>query len=193
MRSLSEEIQPEISSSTKSQLCAGRSTSGTSWTRFDPVTINGTFFALSFVAIAVGMSLGGDDPVAQLRAFVLFGLGGMGVSSAVRHIAFAGALRGQRDELGFANATFFEWEAGFANLAFGVAGIVAALAYWGPAAYAVVAITYSIYLAGAAVTHWLAGMREGTLRRSVRFGAFTLAIIAAAAWRVVGGVSASGG
>ena len=156
------------------------------------MTANGAFFSISFLAIFIGMSLGGGDPVAQLRAFVLWGLGGMGISSAIRHIFLAGALRGERSNLEFANETFFEWEAGFANLAFGIVGIVAALGHWGPRAYAVVAIAYSIYLGGAAITHWLAGWQEGTLRRSIRFGAFTLVIIGASAWRVVGGLSAIG-
>ena len=79
---------------------------------------------VSFLGIGVGMSLGGDDPVARLQAFTLWGLGTLGLVSGMRHIVFAGDLSGEREAMGFANSTFFEWEAGFANLAFGVVAIL---------------------------------------------------------------------
>lgn len=149
------------------------------------MSVSGVVMALSFLAIFVGMALGGDDPVAQLRGYTVCGLGGVGLLSAFRHIFFPGALRDHRSELGFANDTFFEMEAGFANLAFGVAALVTGFADWGVHAMATVAIAYGIYLSGAAVTHLLAGWRTGTLRRAFLYGVLTLGLVGTAVARVI--------
>ena len=146
---------------------------------------------VSFLGIGVGMSLGGDDPAARLQAFTLWGLGTLGLVSSVRHILFAGELSGEREAMGFANSTFFEWEAGFANLAFGVVAILTSLGTWGVPAMAAVGIGYVIYLLGAAATHFAAGWQLGTLRRALIYAAMVIGIALCAAFRILPALAAA--
>lgn len=152
---------------------------------------SGLATTLSAVGIALGMALGGNDPQAALEAFTLWGLGTMGLVSAARHILLPGELSGEREALGFANSTFFEWEAGFANLAFGAVAVLTSVGGWGVHAMAAVAIAYCTYLVGAAITHFASGWRLGTLRRSLIYAAMVAAVVGAAVSRIVPALSAA--
>lgn len=149
------------------------------------MTAQGVLNGIVFVAIFVGMSLGGADPARQLSAYMVFAVGTLGLVSAFRHIVFAGSLTGEPGELGFANRKFFEWEAGFANLSFGVMALVTSLGGWGVPAMSAVAIGYAIYLLGASITHLIAGWKIGSMRRSLIYAAMTGLLIATGAFRVV--------
>lgn len=149
------------------------------------MTAHGLVNAVSFAGIFIGMSLGGDDPVDQLSGYMAVAVGTLGLASGLRHIFLAGALGGHREPVAFANQTFFEWEAGFANLAFGTMGLVTALGNWGVPAMSAVAIGYAIYLLGAAATHLISGWRAGSLRRSLIYACLTLALVSTGAFRVV--------
>lgn len=149
------------------------------------MTVHGLLTGVGFAGIFIGMSLGGDDPVDQLSAYMAVAVGTLGLASGSRHIFLAGALGDTPQPLGFANQTFFEWEAGFANLAFGIMGLVTSLGGWGVPAMSAVAIGYGIYLLGAAGTHLLSGWRAGSLRRSFLYAAMTGALVATGAFRVI--------
>lgn len=149
------------------------------------MTVHGLVNAVYFVGIFIGMSLGGDDPVDQLSGYMAVAVGTLGLATGLRHIFLAGALGDHRKPLAFANQTFFEWEAGFANLAFGTMGLVTSLGGWGVPAMSAVAIGYAIYLLGAAATHLISGWRVGSLRRSLIYACLTLALVSTGAFRVV--------
>ena len=149
------------------------------------LSASGIVLLLSGFGIFVGMALGGSDAEAALRSFCLWGLAPLGILSAFRHIFLAGGMGEEREVMGVGSATFFEWEAGFANLAFGIAALLTTLGAWGPSAMSIVAISYSIYLLGAAIAHLMAGWRAGILRRAILFGMLTAGVLAATASRVV--------
>jgi hypothetical protein len=149
------------------------------------VTAQGVLNGVTFIGIWVGMALGGADPAKQLSAYMAFAIGTLGLASALRHIVFAGSLGGEPGELGFANQKFFEWEAGFANLAFGVMALVTSLGNWGVPAMSAVAIGYAIYLLGASTTHLMAGWKIGSMRRSMIYASMTGLLIATGAFRVI--------
>jgi hypothetical protein len=149
------------------------------------VTVHGLVNAVYFVGIFIGMSLGGDDPVDQLSGYMAVAVGTVGLASGLRHIFLAGALGDHREPLAFANQTFFEWEAGFANLAFGTMGLVTSLGGWGVSAMSAVAIGYAIYLLGAAATHLISGWRAGSLRRSLIYACLTITLVSTGAFRVI--------
>lgn len=138
------------------------------------------------------MVLGGNDAEAALRSFCLWGLGSLGFLSAFRHIVLAGAMREEHEAMGVGSATFFEWEAGFANLAFGSAALLTSLGGWGVPAMSIVGMSYSIYLLGAVLTSAIAGWRAGTLRRALLFALLTAALIAATLIRILPALRASG-
>ncbi|MFP6664824.1 MAG: hypothetical protein VCC00_11525 [Deltaproteobacteria bacterium] len=140
---------------------------------------------LSGFGIFVGIALGGKDAEEALRSFCLWGLGSVGLLSAFRHIFLAGAMREGHEAMGLGRATFFEWEAGSANLAFGSAALLTALGDWGVPAMSIVGISYSIYLLGAVLASAVVGWRAGTLRRAILFGLLTTALVAATLLRVL--------
>ena len=149
------------------------------------MTLHGFLTALSFAGIFLGMYLGGEDPERQLAAYMAVAVGTLGLASGVRHIFVSGALGDDPEPLRFANQTFFEWEAGFANLAFGTMGLVTSLGGWGVHAMSAVAIGYGIYLLGAAGTHLVSGWRIGSLRRSLIYATMTAALVGTGAARVI--------
>jgi hypothetical protein len=109
---------------------------------------------LTYIAGGVGVAvafyyLGGDRSkqalIAVTIAYVVIGL-----VSWVRHV-----LVWRQDAKRLAEAAqatpFFQWETGFANGAFAIAGLLAVALEWGVAAMAVAVLGYALYLLQAAL------------------------------------------
>ncbi len=96
-------------------------------------------------AVGVGIGLGKADAVAALHIVTLLSVGALGVISFVRHAVFS---RSDAVRLGWAGegASNFQREVGFANLAFGVAALLAYFGNWGVPAEAAVTVAYGAYL-----------------------------------------------
>lgn len=144
---------------------------------------------LTYVAGAAGVAVAfyylGDDDKAALTALTVAYAVVVGLLSWVRHVL---AWQEDAKRLGAdTQATpFFQWEVGFANGAFAVAGLMAVVFDWGVAAMAAVVLGYAVYLLQAAL---LNGRRyfSGESRRPARlWGSF----VASAALCILVGVIA---
>ena len=109
---------------------------------------------LTYVAGGVGVAVAfyylGDDSKAALTALTIAYAVVMGLLSWVRHVLAwqEDAARLDADQ----QATpFFQWEVGFANGAFAIAGLMAVVFDWGVAALAVAVLGYAVYLLQAAL------------------------------------------
>lgn len=108
---------------------------------------------LTYVAGAVGIALAffeiGDDSKLALTYLTIAYAVVMGLLSWVRHVLAwkEDAARLDVDQ----PAPFFQWEVGFANGAFAVAGLLAVVFDWGVGAMAAVVLGYAMYLLQAAL------------------------------------------
>ena len=64
------------------------------------MTVHGLLTGVGCAGIFIGMSLGGDDPVDQLSAYMAVAVGTLGLASGSRHIFLAGALGDTPQPLG---------------------------------------------------------------------------------------------
>lgn len=109
---------------------------------------------LTYIAGGVGVALAfytiGDDSKLALTyitvAYAVF----IGLLSWVRHV-LAWKDDAARLSVGDQPTPFFQWEVGFANGAFAVAGLLAVVFDWGVAAMAVAVLGYAMYLLQAAL------------------------------------------
>lgn len=87
-----------------------------------------------------------------LGTITLLTVGGVGVSSFLRHVVFA---RSDAARLGWSaeSGSNFQLEVGFANLAFGATALWAYFGDWGTAAEAAITLGYGLYLGQAALLH----------------------------------------
>ncbi len=102
------------------------------------------------VGVAVGFYLIGSDSEAALTAVTIAYAVVMGLLSWVRHVLAWQADAARLDVQGQATP-FFQWEVGFANGAFAIAGLLAVVFDWGVAALAVAVLGYAMYLLQAAL------------------------------------------
>jgi hypothetical protein len=101
------------------------------------------------VAIGVGFSYVSNDPkLAMTWVTVLFAVV-IGLLSWVRHVLLWQDDAKRLDASSKATY-FFQWEVGFANGAFAVAGLLAVVFDWGVSAMAAVCLAYVMYLIQAA-------------------------------------------
>lgn len=110
---------------------------------------------LTYVAGGVGVALGfsflGSDDEAALTWLTVAFVVVMGAISWVRHVPLSKA---DARALGIdGGESFFQWEVGFANGAFAVAGAVTLILGWGTHALGAVCVAYAAYLLQAAVLH----------------------------------------
>ena len=93
----------------------------------------------------------GTDPQRSLALVTFTAVGVVGVLAFVCHFIFhkedAKRLEWETDR------PDWMWEVGFANLAFGVMGLLAVVADWGTHAQALALLGYSLYLFQAALLH----------------------------------------
>jgi hypothetical protein len=109
---------------------------------------------LTYVAGAVGIGLAfyeiGDDSKLALTIITIGYAVVMGLLSWVRHV-LAWQEDAKRLDAGDQPSPFFQWEVGFANGAFAVAGLLAVVLDWGVGAMAAVVLGYAMYLLQAAL------------------------------------------
>jgi hypothetical protein len=109
---------------------------------------------LTYIAGAVGIGLafyelGADSRLALTMLTIAYAVV-MGVLSWVRHVL---AWKEDATRLDAADqpTPFFQWEVGFANGAFALAGLLAVVFDWGVGAMAAVVLGYAMYLLQAAL------------------------------------------
>jgi hypothetical protein len=146
---------------------------------------------LTYIAGGAGVALAfyeiGDDSKLALTYITVAYAVVIGLLSWVRHVLAwkADAARLAADDQ---PNPFFQWEVGFANGAFAVAGLLAVVFDWGVAAMAVAVLGYAMYLLQAAL---LNGRRyfSGQSRTAARLwgslvgsGALAVLVIVIAFW-----------
>ena len=145
--------------------------------------------AAATVGIFFGFLYLSADPAKALAIVTATGVGVVGVLAFVRHVVFH---RSDAARLGWqAERPDWQFEVGFANLAFGLLGCAVAFRSPSYPAFFVVLLGYSAYLAQAAVLHLYRYLTDGErsparLWRSVvatALFAVMLAIFAARAFR----------
>ena len=108
---------------------------------------------LTYIAGGVGVAvafyyLGSDSTRALTAVTIAYVV--IGLVSWVRHVLVWQEDAKRLDAAGQATP-FFQWETGFANGAFAVAGLMAVVFGWGVAAMAVAVLGYALYLLQAAL------------------------------------------
>jgi hypothetical protein len=122
-------------------------------------------------AVGLGFYYVSDDPKLAMTLVTLLFAVVMGLLSWVRHVLLWREDAKRLDASGQA-MYFFQWEVGFANGAFAVAGLLAVVFDWGVGALVAVVLAYAMYLAQAAL---LNGRRyfSGESRKAMRlWGSF---------------------
>jgi hypothetical protein len=113
-----------------------------------------TLMILTYIAGGVGIGVGfyclGKGPEEAMTTLTLAFVVVIGLLSWVRHVLL---WQDDAKRLGVDGqpAPFFQWEVGFANGAFAVAGLLAVVLDWGVAAMVAVVLGYAMYLAQAAL------------------------------------------
>jgi len=146
---------------------------------------------LTYVAGGVGIALAfyeiGDDSKLALTYLTIAYAVVMGLLSWVRHV-LAWQEDAARLDVEDQPSPFFQWEVGFANGAFAIAGLLAVVFDWGVGAMAAVVVGYAIYLLQAAL---LNGRRyfSGQSRTPARLwgslvgnGALAVMVVVVAFW-----------
>jgi hypothetical protein len=115
----------------------------------------GLVSAIGMLGGGVGIFLGfyflDASPETSFRIVTATTVGIAGVLAFVRHVVFH---RSDAERLGWqTDRPDWMFEVGFANLAFGAMGFLAALAPWGTKPQAVVLLGYALYLFQAALFH----------------------------------------
>lgn len=112
-----------------------------------------------FIGFLVSSSHGADDAV---KWVCLLSVGVVGVISMVRHSIFhrSDALNSGWD---FGRRNNFQIEVGFANLALGVAAILAVAGSWGTIAQAALVLVYALYFLQVAVLVVIDRQEDGRL------------------------------
>lgn len=110
---------------------------------------------LSMLPGAVGIYFGffylSAEPARALAIVTVTTVGITGIIAFVRHVIFH---RFDAKRLGWeTDRPDWMFEVGFANLAFGVMGLLPVFLHWGPTAQALVLLGYALYLFQAALLH----------------------------------------
>ncbi len=135
-------------------------------------------YALGAIGLFLGFStVLGDPPTLSLAT--LFGVGGVGILSFVRHSLLhrSDAARMHWD---YGKRNNFQIEVGLANLAWGVVAVLAVVLAWGLAVQAAMFLTMGIYLTSVAAMQLVApgGQRRavGPMIGIASFGILTLVL-----------------
>jgi len=98
------------------------------------------------------------DEYAAGEAVAIWSVGIVGVLSWLRHFV---CYRGDAARMGWSGGfAGFQWEVGYANLAFGITALVAVFGDWGPEAVAATVVAYGLYMLQAALTHGWQALSE---------------------------------
>ena len=91
------------------------------------------------------------DEFAASEAVAIWSVGVVGVLSWLRHFVF---YRGDAARMGWTGGfAGFQWEVGYANLAFGLTALVAVFGDWGAGAVAATVVGYALYMLHAGLVH----------------------------------------
>ncbi len=91
------------------------------------------------------------DLAAAIQVVAILTVGVVGVLAFVRHVVYH---REDAQRLGWVTERpDWQYEVGFANLGFGLAGLLVGIGKWAPAAPAAVTLAYGLYLLQAALFH----------------------------------------
>jgi hypothetical protein len=101
-------------------------------------------------AVGIGFYYVSDDPKLAMTWVTLLFAVVIGLLSWVRHFLLW-QDDAKRLDVSSQATPFFQWEVGFANGAFAVAGLLAVVLDWGVGAMAAVVLAYAMYLAQAAL------------------------------------------
>ena len=118
---------------------------------------------ISMIIGSIGIFFGfyylGNDPHTSIRIITSATVGIVGVLAFVRHVVFhkSDAIR-----LGWeTDRPEFAYEVGFANLAFGLIGMLSSLKPLSPQTQAIIVLGYAIYLAQAGLLHGYLYLTDG--------------------------------
>ena len=125
---------------------------------------------LELIAGIFGVSAGLSrlpDAASALEVVTPTAVGLVGLLAFVRHFVFH---ESDAKRLGWESSRpEFQYEVGFANLAFALVAFFAYFGGWGVAAHVALVLGYGLYLLQEAVLHtWESARREGGLRRLLR-------------------------
>jgi hypothetical protein len=135
---------------------------------------------ISMIGIFAGIFLLFTDPGAAIVVVTLLLVGGVGILSFFRHSIF---YRSDQARMGWVQEhPEFQIEVGFANLAIGLAAIIAIVLNLGPLAYGMTLLIYALYLLCTLVLHvWEAlyspEMRKRAIQSTFNTGLFTLFLL----------------
>jgi hypothetical protein len=91
------------------------------------------------------------DEFAAAEAVAIWSVGVVGVLSWLRHYVF---YRGDAARMGWTGGfAGFQWEVGYANLAFGLTALAAVFGDWGEGAVAATVVGYALYMLQAGLVH----------------------------------------
>jgi hypothetical protein len=138
----------------------------------------------TLAAGVVGFVIGAaelPDARAAAEAVAIWSVGVVGVLSWFRHYVF---FRGDAARMGWTGGfAGFQWEVGYANLAFGLTALAAVFGDWGEAAVASTVVGYALYMLQAGLVHiWQAltarqHLEAGTAARKTLSLAFAVALL----------------
>jgi hypothetical protein len=116
------------------------------------------------------------DIKASLNIVCLLSAGFVGLISFLSHVVF---YKSDAKRLGFSGGnTAFQWEVGFANMAFGLTALLAYFGSWGLTAEIPIVLGYALYLLQAAILHTYNSFRkEKTYKGHLIFSVIGTALI----------------
>jgi hypothetical protein len=135
---------------------------------------------ISMIGIFAGIFFLFTDPGTAIVVVTLLLVGGVGILSFLRHSIY---YRSDQARMGWSQEhPEFQIEVGFANLAIGLAALIAIVLNMGPLAYGMTLLIYALYLLCTLVLHaWEAlysrEMRKRAIQSTFNTGLFTLFLL----------------
>lgn len=104
------------------------------------------------------------DIIQATATATLFTVGVVGLLSFVSHVLLH---EGDAKLIGFSSKTpSFQYEVGFANLAFGIVAMLSYFQNWGIKANAALLLAYALYLLQAGILHFMESRKNKKMRRA---------------------------
>lgn len=120
-------------------------------------------YALGGLGLYFAQTQAADNPTLAVASASLFAVGFVGILSFVSHVLLHS---GDAKMIGFSSKTpSFQYEVGFANLAFGVVAVTSYYQQWGIQANTVLLLAYSLYLLQAGILHLVESQKSKKARR----------------------------
>ncbi len=112
----------------------------------------------------VALSQMPNDISQALATATLFSVGIVGILSFISHVLLH---EGDAKMIGFSGKTpSFQYEVGFANLAFGVVAVLSYLMLWGIKANTTLLLAYALYLLQAGILHFVESRKSNNMSRA---------------------------